>query len=289
MKISTFTVVAGSAACNAKCPYCVSKMTGKELSMKLPEVNWRNFDKACILAKTNQVSTVLFTGKGEPTLFPEQITSFLKNMGRHEFPLIEMQSNGLVFGREWKKYEKHLKEWYDNGLNTISLSIAHYKDSENKKILTPDSDYINLAEVIGKLHGIGFSIRLSCVLIKDMIDTVDELKNLVAFCKENKVEQLTVRPIRKPEKSEDGGVAEWTGDNAPGEDSIKKINDYIRKEGKRLMTFSYGAEIYDLDGQNIAISDCLTIKPETDEIRQLIFFPDGHLRYDWQYRGAILM
>jgi len=289
MKISTFTVVAGSAACNAKCPYCVSKMTGKELSMELPDVNWRNFDKACILAKTNQVSTVLFTGKGEPTLFPEQITSFLKNMKRHEFPLIEMQSNGLVFGREWKKYEKHLKEWYDNGLNTISLSIAHYKDSENKKILTPDSDYINLAEVLKNLHEIGFSIRLSCVLIKDMVDTVDELKNLIAFCKKNKVEQLTVRPIRKPEKSEDEDVSEWTGKNAPSEDSIKKINDYIRKEGKRLMTFSYGAEIFDIDGQNIAISDCLTIKPETDEIRQLIFFPDGHLRYDWQYKGAILM
>ena len=62
MKISTFTIVAGSAACNAKCPYCVSKMTGKELGMKEPEVNWRNFDKACRLAQVNQVSTVLFTG-----------------------------------------------------------------------------------------------------------------------------------------------------------------------------------------------------------------------------------
>ncbi len=74
MKISTFTIVVGSAACNAACPYCVSKMTGKELGMKEPKVNWRNFDKACRLAQVNQVSTVLLTGKGEPTLFPEQFS-----------------------------------------------------------------------------------------------------------------------------------------------------------------------------------------------------------------------
>jgi hypothetical protein len=24
-------------------------------------------------------------------------------------------------------------------------------------------------------------------------------------------------------------------------------------------------------------------------MRNLIFFPDGHLRYDWEYEGAILL
>ena len=26
-----------------------------------------------------------------------------------------------------------------------------------------------------------------------------------------------------------------------------------------------------------------------DEVRQLIFFPDGHLRYSWVYDGAIIL
>ena len=38
-----------------------------------------------------------------------------------------------------------------------------------------------------------------------------------------------------------------------------------------------------------AVIDCLTIDPSADDIRQLIFFPDGHLRYDWQYAGALLL
>ena len=101
MKIQTFTIVAGTAACNAKCPFCISKMTPKQgVSFKEPEVNWRNFAKACRLAQVNNVSTVLFTGKGEPTLYPEQITQYLKELQPYNFPLIELQTNALVFANK---------------------------------------------------------------------------------------------------------------------------------------------------------------------------------------------
>ena len=155
MKIQTFTIVAGSAACNASCPYCVSKMTGKELGYKEPEINWRNFDKACRLAQINDVSTVLFTGKGEPTLHPEQLTDFLKNIKKYNFPLIELQTNALVFGREFEKYQPYLKKWINLGLNTMAISVAHYKKEKNKEIYTKNSDYIDLEDIIEKLHDTG--------------------------------------------------------------------------------------------------------------------------------------
>ena len=78
MKITTLSIVAGSEACNAKCPYCVSKMTPScGMDLKEPEVNWRNLDKAARFAQLSDVTTVLITGKGEPTLFPEQISKYL--------------------------------------------------------------------------------------------------------------------------------------------------------------------------------------------------------------------
>lgn len=288
MKIQTFTIVSGSAACNASCPYCVSKMTGKELSLEEPKVNWRNFGKACRLAQVNNVSTVLFTGKGEPTLFPEQITKFLEHMKNFSFPLIELQTNALAFGRDFKKYEKHLKTWYNLGLSTIAISMVHYKKEINKEIFTPNSRYIDLEDVIKKLHNFGYSIRLSCIMFKGGIDSIEEAKKLTEFCKKNKVEQLTIRSVRIPERCEDKKSYEWTIKHLPKQEEINKIYKFIEENGKKLMTYSYGAVVYDFNGQNICISDCLTIKPETDELRQLIFFPDGHLRYDWQYKGAIL-
>ncbi len=290
MKIQTFTIVVGTDICNANCPFCISKMTGKELGLKEPEVNWRNFEKACRLAQVNTVSTVLFTGKGEPTLYPEQLTKFLKNMKPFNFPLIELQTNALVFGKQFEKYKKHLEEWHELGLNTMAISIAHYKKEKNKEIYTKNSEYIDLEDVIKKLHGIGFSIRLCCMMAKNYIDSVEKVEKLVEFSKKNDVEQLTIKPIvATSEKSESDSTYNWTKKHAPTQKQLDSINNLIQKKGKKLMTLSYGATIYDFNGQNIATSNCLTIKPETDELRQLIFFPDGHLRYDWQYKGAILV
>ena len=55
------------------------------------------------------------------------------------------------------------------------------------------------------------------------------------------------------------------------------------------MSLPHGAEVYDVAGQNVCISNCLTIEPDTDNLRQIIVFPDGHIRYDWNYEGAILL
>ena len=81
MKIQTFSIVAGSEACNARCPFCISKMTvAHGIDLKEPEVNWRNLRKACLLAQACGVTTAMITGKGEPTLFPNQITRYLHEM-----------------------------------------------------------------------------------------------------------------------------------------------------------------------------------------------------------------
>lgn len=55
------------------------------------------------------------------------------------------------------------------------------------------------------------------------------------------------------------------------------------------MTLAHGAVVFDLDGQNLCLNQCLTVQPDAEEMRNLIFFPDGHLRYYWQYPGAILL
>ncbi len=290
MKIQTFTIVAGTAACNAKCPYCISKMTPKQgVNFKQPKVNWGNFEKACRLSQVNGVSTVLITGKGEPTLYPEQLTEFLKHMKKFNFPLIELQTNALVFGKQFQKYKPYLKKWKELGLNTMAISIVNYSKDKNKKVYTPNSEYIDLEEVIKNLHDIGYSIRLCCMMFKGSIDSVKEVKKLAQFAKKNNVEQLTIRSIKASENSENKKIREWTKKHALPKSKIKEIGNFLQKNARKLMTLGHGAIVYDLNGQNIANSDCLTIKADTDELRQLIFFPDGHLRYDWQYPGAILM
>jgi len=264
-------------------------MTPKSgVSEKLQKTNWINFRKACEMAKTSGVNTVLFTGKGEPLLFPNQITEFLKEMKKFNFPIVELQTNALEFERNTKKLNPYLKRWRNLGLNTFVLSIVHYKDKENKKIYSPNADYVNLKNIMKYLHENGFSIRLNCIMINGFIDKIEEVLNMVDFCKKNEVEQLTLKPVEMI-KNQNTPQAKWTLKNLIPIKVQKKIQLFLEKKGNRLRTLDSGGVVYDFNGQNVCFTDCLAGKPFTKDLRQLIFFPDGHLRYYWQYQGAILL
>jgi molybdenum cofactor biosynthesis enzyme MoaA len=286
MKIQTFSIVTGTTVCNAHCPYCISKMTPKQgIKLEEPKVNWRNFEKACRMAEINGVTTVLITGKGEPTLYPGQITKFLEKLKKYNFPLLELQTNGIALARE--DYSEYLRRWYALGLTMIALSIVHYEQEKNKKIFS--EAYPQLKDLIGKLHKIGFSVRLSCTMLNGYIDNSIELENLIKKAKEWGVEQLSIRKLAMPKHSEDKEISTWTRKNTVDEKELEKIEEFIVKNGNKLMTIHEKAQIYDINGQNLCLTDALTIEPQSDNLRQIIFFPDGHLRFDWQYKGAILI
>lgn len=290
MRVQTLSILAGSEACNARCPFCVSKMTpllGVEL--KEPEVNWRNFRKACLLAKQSGATTVMFTGKGEPTLFPAQITGFLKRLRRYEFPIIELQSNGIMLAEKPEIYDAYLREWYNLGLNTIAISIVHVDAEKNRQIYLPyKKAYIDLPALIKKLHAFKFSVRLTCIMAAGFIDSVPLVNDLIDFARVNAVEQLTVTPVNKPAETEDPGVWQWTAEHHLPEGATEEIGKHIAEQGTHILTLPYGAQIYDVHGQNVCFNRCLTVQPDVEVMRNLIFFPDGHLRYYWQYPGAIL-
>ena len=69
MKFRTFSIVVGNNACNAKCDFCVAKMTD-QVNFKCKDIDHRVFNVACSLADKAGVTTALLTSKGEPTLFP---------------------------------------------------------------------------------------------------------------------------------------------------------------------------------------------------------------------------
>lgn len=291
MKIQTMSIVVGSSKCNAKCPYCVSKLTGNLLLTKT-EMNctkFPNLRKACLLAQQSGVTTVLLTGKGEPTLYPDEISGYLGFIDKYNFPLIELQTNGINLKNISSDI---LHDWRRMGLNTICLSAAHYTPENNKYIF---GENINLWENAKRLHGIGFSVRISCVMVKDMIDNLKELLNFIKECKKNEVEQFTARPVcnisfgsLKMDCPKQLSVYQWVENNSLPDSAVQEMNDYMDKMGTKLLQLAHGANVYDYEGQNVSLSNCLTRSTNPDDMRQLIFFPDGHLKYDWEKEGAII-
>ncbi len=289
MKFQTLTIVCGTAACVAKCPFCIAKCTPKD--GLTPEVNWAKFNQAQQLALKSGVTTAMITGKGEPTLYPDQITKYLALYLEGEFPVIELQTNGIEIGHTISK--DILTQWHRYGLTTVVLSIAHWENSRNQEIYLPDNkrQYPDLTQTIDRLHEVGFSVRLNCILLKGYVDSVSSVRDLIGFAKDTKSEQLTLMPVNHPKSTKNEDVTNWVKEHKLSEFTIADIADTLEHEGFPLMDLAHGARVYDYDGQNVCLSNCLSHERYKDEsvMRNLIFFPDGHLRYDWEHTGAILL
>jgi len=290
MHFQTFSVVVGSRACNASCPFCISKQTGLLTFAAAEGINWRNFDIACKLAKRAGTTTVLLTGKGEPTLYPSLIETYLGKLQKQQFPLIELQTNGIALFDERFASESTLKRWLELGLTTIALSVVHWNSVFNRRIYNPTSHtYYDLGSLINKLHNIGFSVRLCVMLLKGYIDTPSQVDQMISFARCHKVEQLTFRNIVASKLTEHNDISRWTKEHALNMDEIDAINKYVNLAGTLLHRLMHDTVIYDVDGQNVCLGTCLTQDPNQNEFRQLIFFPDGSLYWDWQYKGARIL
>lgn len=281
MNIHTFTIVVGNQACDSNCPYCVSKMT-PQTELETKEINWRNLDIACKFS-IKKCDTVLLTGKGEPTLYPELITEYLRRLEHYDFAFRELQTNGIRLEKDLK--DETLSTWYDLGMTTISISIAHHNPIENDRILGINKPY-NFWNSVDRAHKMGFSVRVNCTLVKGGVDSKDQLNELMMQCDIHDVEQTTIRMVTVPNKSENEEVFNWAMEHQV---DPYDMDCYINKHATKLLELPHGGVIYDYRGQNLCWANCLTGTTDPEDIRQLIFFPDGKLRYDWRYKGAIIL
>ncbi len=294
MKIQTFSVVIGTRACNARCPFCVSRMTGFGELPAGSKIHERHLAKAVAAARRGGTTTVLFTGKGEPTLYPAEITRYLELIG-DAFPFIELQTNALEIGRLARDGTSRIKgltrdalrTWCELGLNTIAISVVDVRADVNAEVYHPD--YPDLATTIGFIKELGFSVRLCVMMQRGAVDSTVRVEDVLDFCRGYGVEQLTVRPIRKPASTESAEASEYVMTYGLTGEEVGRIQRWVDAKGTHLLTLMHGAKIYDVGGQNICVSDCLTLDSKSDDIRTLIFYSDGRLAYDWQYDGAVLL
>lgn len=304
MKIQTFSIVIGTRACNAGCPFCVSSMTGFAELPKNRAINQEHLKKACRLAQLSGTTTVLFTGKGEPTLYPDEITAYLDALAPYEFPFIELQTNALSIGRlargtepDTKLTEAHLEAWRERGLNTVAISTVGLEGLLNGAVY--DEDYPRIERTVAYLRQYGFTVRLCVMMMHGRahmgqegskgVNSPKTLAPVIEWCRKNDVAQLKVSPLRKPKKTEDSEASQFVERCGVSEKEIRAVSAWLKKTGTPLMHLMHGAAIYDVGGQNVCLADCLTVDAKSDDIRTLIYYSNGRLTYDWQYDGATLL
>lgn len=296
-KIATLSIVAGTPECNARCPFCVSKMTPIHgMEARGTDIEWSRFDKAFTYAKDGQAESAMITGKGEPTLFHKQITQYLSRICDNEerssfhFQSKELQTNGIRFEQKPKVFDPLLSEWKKLGLNTIAVSVVHYEAEENRKIYVPYlSNYINLSSLVDRLSGFGFRTRLACIMVDGLIDSPEKVREMIDFARQNKVEELTLRPVNKPETSRSNEVYTWTAAHQLHPDNLTAINEFLSSNGSVVKRLPWGGAVYNVEGQNVCLTNSLTRDTEGSPIRrQLIFYPNGVIATDWTQESEVL-
>lgn len=291
MRFKMFSVVTGTEECISKCPFCVSceKVDGR----CAPPVNWRNFDIACNLANRSGVDTVMLTSRGEPLLYPEQITQYLEHLKPYGFPLIELQTNGILFmcgQSKWTTMTEDLRKWYDLGLTTITISVVSDEYEKNCRNYAPDGRYIDLPALIKMLHSYGFSLRLTCILQKGITCSLESIQQFLDFAHKNDVEQTTLRPLNMEYRREE--IKPYLEEHMLTPYDKALISTWLDQNGTRLLEIDGIGCVYDLNGQNVMYSVPLNIdtrSTDPDNRRNLIFFQNGHLKYEWEKDGGVLL
>jgi pyruvate-formate lyase-activating enzyme len=257
-------------------------------------INERNLGKALRLAEIGNVTTVIITGKGEPMLFPQHIGLYMDRLKEYRFPFIELQTNGSILDMETfagQDVDRMLAFWAACGLTTILISNVGYDDYKNNMVYFPHKkSWIDIKKVVDKVQKHGINIRLTTVGINGGIDSPNELVKLLGWAGALGVKQVTWRPVAKPSgNGSDVGVSDWVKANGLTQDQVQKVAEYVVSNGTLLYKLVHGAAVYDLLGKNFCLGNCLTNDPTEETIRQLIFYPDGGLYTDWQFKGSVLL
>lgn len=262
--------------CNRDCPYCISKMTGyMEHNFDLMV---RNAIKVKQLAKTAGITSILFTGKGEPTLNLEHLSILAELF--FEYPM-EVQTNALTLMVDTKDM---LYKLWAMGINTIAIST----DSDGM------FDQIEKIIELADKEGLDFVWRIT-INVSDRFKKYNTYDKIATWCSDHGVNQLSLRKLSVPltnRTSNSDEVVEWIEKHAPYglyEKLTDELYEAVRVRGIEIRTLNHGEVVYDLDGVSVvAIDYCIQEKAERDNIRSLIFQEDGHLYTTWNSKASII-
>lgn len=118
----------------------------------------------------------------------------------------------------------------------------------------------------------------------------EQIDSFINFANKNDVGQITFRPLNEEYRRET--AQKWIEEHKMSETDKENFRKHLDKTGHKLHEIENVGTVYDVKGCSVMFSHPLTKYSNHNSgemFRNLIFFPDGTLRYDWEHEGAILL
>ena len=283
-------VIGGSPTCNARCPFCIASMTPLARSgADFVPADQAALARVAAFARSASADQVMLTGKGEPTLWPDEISACLETLAPFGFGHTDLQTNGVLIAEGKQVGAAHLDRWRAAGLDLIAISMVSTDAARNREIYLPyRSSYPDLGALVTRLHDHGFAVRLATVMLKGYIDSGPKFAELIAAARQLGVEQLTARPVTRSANPRTDVVSAYVESHALSDDQRAEIAAVL--DGRPLAASLPGnGRVYDLDGLSVCLADSMTADDPSLEVgRQLIYYPDGTVSPSWEDPGVPL-
>lgn len=273
MKAQNLTISIPNTGCDRDCPYCVSKMTGyikKDANRML-----RNLPKVLKLANAAQVTSVLFTGKGEPC---QNLDTLVCWMGPFKDFHMELQTNGTRLD------DYSLRDLYEVGLDVLAFSFDRL------------SHFEQFSTVVAYARKLGMVVRATLNITDNLPDDLT-FQTILDLTKKHGYRQLSLRKITVPNRVKLRGqkalnAKKWISEHVRKgqyETLVEQIPVWNVVRRLSFGTVLVGAIVYDVDGVAVTYFDyCIQDEHGPDDIRSLIFMEDGHLYTAWNSKASIL-
>ncbi len=306
--------------CNADCKFCVaqlryahrSRIYDKKSLFKAGDGRMAiqhdsgNHDKRHIreadgyLARLEEVLKVVrplnpsvsITG-GEPTISP-LLPEILRLVDKYGFRkrTITTNGSGLLLARENDTILGHLIR---NGWNHLNISRTHYDDDINKSIMRygQDKEYCSipmLKEILETVGPTALKHRLSCLLLKEGVGTVEDMKRYIDFYGELGADNFIFRELMNYDSTAvNQEKMRYCDENKVRLDDIweEMEGDAEFKPYLNLVGYYYYVEIYKYRGMTVASESAdlnqqyVEKKKHGDIVYEMIFHNNGNLCGSW--------
>ncbi len=173
--------------CNADCKFCVAQLRYAHRSLIYNKNHIDDPDKYLsrleeVLKQVRSLNPSVSITGGEPTVSPI-LTEILKLVDKYKFRkrTITTNGSGLLNTQDNDIILNNLIKYNWNHLN---ISRTHYNDSVNKRIMryNTEKEYCTnemFKEILSLINKTDIRSRLSCLLLKEGICSVEEIKKYI--------------------------------------------------------------------------------------------------------------
>jgi MoaA/NifB/PqqE/SkfB family radical SAM enzyme len=291
--------------CNARCPFCVEELRPASRGKSLRAQKQIERDDARYFRRLEETldalrplaPTLSITG-GEPSKDP-RLPRILECVAKMPAKRKTLTTNGSGF-LDVSGARRVIDDVVDARLNHVNVSVAHPDRATNAALmrlhaaLTPDQ----LKSVVTTLAQAGTRVRLSCVLLKAAVHSLEDILAYLDFARSLGVDNVIFRQLMKSDPAThapNSVVAFSEQERVLLEPLLGEISDHPQFEFvKQVMGYYYYVEIYHYQGMDVVFEEAdlaqleATKRRQPHVIHELVFHPSALLAYTWQPWDGIL-